>query len=114
MYSDDLQVESETFELGVIVTPKGDIDLSRSPTFRESLHKAQIGRPKRLVVDLSHVDYMDSSGVATLVEALQMTRKSGSEVVLCSLGDKVRSIFEIARLDAVFKIVADRQDAMDA
>ncbi len=58
------------------------------------------------VVDLSQVPYMDSSGVATLVEAMQIARKGGSNMVLAALTDKVRSIFEIARLDTVFKISA--------
>jgi len=65
------------------------------------------------VVDLSGVNYMDSSGVATLVEAMQISRRQSTKLVLCSLQDKVRSVFEIARLDRVFEIapnveVADR------
>ena len=55
---------------------------------------------------------MDSSGLATLVEAMQIARKSQGKLVICALQQKVRSIFEIARLDMVFKIVNTRDEAM--
>ncbi len=66
----------------------------------------------RVVVDLSGVPYMDSSGVATLVEAMQVARKTRTVLILCNLTDRVRSIFEIAKLEMVFRIVATREDAM--
>ncbi len=93
--------------------PEGDVDLHRSPALRDQLRKAAQKKPKRLVVDLSGVPYMDSSGVATLVEAMQITRKQSTALVLCGLQDRVRSIFEIARLDMVFKIVPDAAAAQD-
>jgi anti-sigma B factor antagonist len=67
-------------------------------------------KPARLVLDLSRVPFMDSSGVATLIEALQLQRRAGSKLVLHGLQPKVRGIFEIARLDTVFTIV-DGADA---
>lgn len=109
----DLELKLENRGPDVILSPTGDVDLSRSPALRSSLRQIQeTRRPKRLVVDLSGVSYMDSSGVATLVEALQTTRKQGSKMVLCGLGPRVRSIFEIARLDTVFTIVGQVDDAL--
>ena len=70
--------------------------------------------PKRLVVDLTQVELMDSSGVATLIEVLQVQRKDGRKLVLCGLQDKVRSVFEITRLNEVFVIVDDRSAAQQA
>lgn len=99
---------------GVVLSPDGDIDLSRSPSLRTSLKQVQAGKPGRLVVDLEHVDYMDSSGIATLVEALQHARRTGTQMVLCGMKERVRSIFEIARLDTVFTIVETREQALKA
>lgn len=107
-----MQVRSEMRGGAAIVSPVGDIDLSRSPTLREALKKAHAARPQRLVVDLSEVDYMDSSGVATLVEALQTARRTDTRMVLCGMKEKVRSIFEIARLDTVFAIAPDVEAAL--
>jgi anti-sigma B factor antagonist len=96
---------------GVCVVVSGDIDLSRSPELRVTLLEMAKNKPKRLVVDLSAVPYMDSSGVATLVEALQVQRRHQGKLVLCGLQPKVQSIFEIARLTMVFTIVTDMEAA---
>jgi anti-sigma B factor antagonist len=95
----------------LLLTLQGDVDLSRSPALRLELLNALDGKPKRLLVDLAEVSYMDSSGVATLVEALQHQRRSGGQMILCALQPRVRSIFEIARLDSVFTIVDDTEQA---
>ncbi|MEC9374352.1 MAG: STAS domain-containing protein [Planctomycetota bacterium] len=97
---------------GAILRPVGDIDLSRSPSFRERLRTVFDRKPKRVVVDLHDVPYMDSSGVATLVEALQIARRARTPLVLVNLQDKVRSVFEIARLDSVFDIAQDVDSAL--
>lgn len=108
----DLSVRSERRDGAVIVIPTGEIDLTSSPTLRVELKKIQGDRPARLVIDLAGVPYMDSAGVATLVEAMQHARKSNTRLVLCAMTDKVRSIFEISRLDTVFTIVGDQSAAL--
>ncbi len=95
-----------------VVSPVGDVDMSSSPQLLDHLREVQRGRPSRLVVDLSGVEYMDSSGVATLVETLKAARKDQTDLLLCGLNERVRSIFEIARLDTVFGIVPDVQSAL--
>lgn len=114
MAEDTMKVNAETRDGAVILAPEGDIDLAHSPTLRNSLRQAHISKPQRLIVDLSMVDYMDSSGVATLVEALQTARRNNTKMVLCGMKDRVRSIFEIARLDTVFAIVDSRDAALTA
>lgn len=107
-----LEVHTEQVSGATVVRPDGEIDLGSAPELRNSLNSAQKQKPEKLIVDLSDVPYMDSSGVATLVEAMQMTRKQGGTLVLCCMQDKVRSIFEIARLDMVFTIVQSRDEAL--
>lgn len=96
---------------GMLVTPRGDVDLSRSPHLRKALAAASQSKPRKLVVDLGQVNYMDSSGVATLVEALQIARRNGTTLILAALQPRVRSIMEIARLDTVFRIVETTEAA---
>ncbi len=110
----DGSIKVERAEQVVFISPSGEVDLSRSPALRSALREAQSGRPARVVVDLSLVDYMDSSGVATLVEAYQIARRNSTRMVLCGLRERVRSIFEIARLDTVFAIVDSRESALKA
>jgi anti-sigma B factor antagonist len=59
-------------------------------------------------VELSQVSYIDSSGIAALVEGFQTARARGSKFALVSVSDAVRAVLELARLDRVFLIVADR------
>ncbi len=103
--SEALQVRSEMRDGAAIVRPIGDVDLSGSPTLKQEIRKVLTTRLTSLVIDLGGVSYMDSSGVATLVEAMQLTRRGQTKLVLCGLQPKVKSIFEIARLDTVFTIV---------
>ncbi|MEN0019775.1 MAG: STAS domain-containing protein [Planctomycetota bacterium] len=109
--ADGLSVTSELREGCSILKLAGDIDMSRSPVLREAIRNALESRPNRLVIDLEGVDYMDSSGLATLVEAMKVTKKQKTTLVLCAMSDKVRAIFEIARLDSYFNIVASVDDA---
>ncbi len=109
-----LQITAARQGDAVVLSPVGDVDLTASSSFRAELKKTLEQRPARVVVDLTGVPYMDSSGVATLVEAMQVARRSKIKLVLCCLQDRVRSIFEIAKLDMVFTIVGDVGDAMAA
>ena len=104
--SDTLKVKWDNRGAAVVVAPAGDVDLNASPTLRQALKQVQQTKPQSLVIDLSGVPYMDSSGVATLVEAMKIARDQRSKMVLAAPTPRVKSIFEIARLDMVFKIVA--------
>lgn len=88
----------------VVVSPEGDIDMSRAPDFRASLKGVNEGKPKRLIIDLEKVGYMDSSGLATLVECMRTAKGNRTEMILCGMNERVRAIFEIARLDQFFVI----------
>jgi anti-sigma B factor antagonist len=110
--SSELPIDIETRDGATIVRPTGEVDLARSPILRHTLGEVIGDGVSRLVLDLSGVDYMDSSGVATLVEALQQCRSREATLVLSGLQDRVRSVFEIAKLDAIFTIRADVDAAL--
>ena len=82
----------------------GEIDLHVSPRIATSLRAIIDQKPSRLVVDLSGVSYIDSSGLAVLIEGMQNVEAYGGKFVLAGLQENVRPIFEIARLDQVFII----------
>jgi anti-sigma B factor antagonist len=107
-------VDIEKLPDGVALRPRGDVDMARSPALRAKLTESIKAMPPRLVMDLSDVPYMDSSGLATLIEALQTTRKSRIKFIMCNLSPRVRSILEIARLTTVFTVVDSREQALQA
>jgi anti-sigma B factor antagonist len=94
-----------------IVDALGDIDLESSPEFQQSLLAILDEKPKRIIVNLAQVGYMDSSGVATLVKLLSRARKTGASLALVGLTDRVRSIFEITRLDGIFEMFPSEKEA---
>jgi anti-anti-sigma factor len=97
-----------------VVEAVGDIDLRSSQDFQQALLAVAEEKPRRIVVDLSAVPYMDSSGVASLVKLLSRARKVGATLHLAGLNERVRSIFEITRLERVFDIRSTAQEALEA
>ena len=92
----------------------GEIDLHVSPRIAASLEAIIARKPDRVVVDLSNVTYMDSSGLAVLIEGMQTVEKYGGKFAIVGIQETVRSIFEIARLDQVFRIFPDVDAALVA
>jgi anti-sigma B factor antagonist len=96
----------------LLATVNGEIDLHSSPELRDVLLSALSRyQPKRIILNLAKVSYMDSSAVAVLVEALQKMRKTGGKVCLTHLQPRVKGLLEIARLDTIFTIATDEEDA---
>ncbi len=89
----------------------GDIDLKNSPELREVLQKKAATKTEKLMLDFSGVKYIDSSGLATLIEYFQATRKFKGRVALFGMSDRVRSVFELVRLGEVFTILKTREEA---
>ena len=91
---------------------EGEIDLHVSPDVASSLRTMANKKPKKLVVDLSRVTYIDSSGLAVLIEGMQNVEEYGGKFALAGLQENVRTVFEIARLDQVFGIFPDVDAAL--
>lgn len=88
-----------------ILSLSGEIDMNSSPTARGVILDMVKARAP-IIVDLSAVKYMDSSGVASLVEGLQNAKKLGQDFVLAAPTGSVLGVIKLARLDKVFRIVA--------
>jgi len=97
----------------VVASVKGEIDLHNSPQLRGELLKfLEEQKPKKLILNLGAVPYMDSSAIAVLVEALQKMRKAGGKICLTNLQPRVKGLLEIARLDSIFVLTADETEAL--
>ncbi len=97
----------------VIAAVRGEIDLHNSAGLRTDLLDmlAKVS-PKKLVINLAEVPYMDSSAIAVLVEALQKIRKLGGKIFLTNLQPRVKGLLEIARLDSIFVVAKDEAEAI--
>jgi anti-sigma B factor antagonist len=107
-----VEIATKKIGAGFLMSLKGDVDMNSSPDVRGSLAAAfKEGGAKALLIDLSGVRYMDSSGIATLVEAMQNCMKQGIRLRLVELSPSVRDVFELARLASVFEIFRSVDEA---
>jgi len=91
-------------ENGVVIFElDGEVDLETSPQLREAL-LAQVNGGKSVVVGMADVAYIDSSGIASLVEAYQTARRNSSGFTLAQVSDSALRVLQLARLDKVFTI----------
>ena len=93
---------------------EGEIDLHVSPEVAESLRSMTEKKPNVLVVDLAKTTYLDSSGLAVLIEGMQNVQQYGGKFALANVQESVQHIFDIARLDQVFQIFPDVDSALAA
>ena len=98
-----MNINTENKEGYTVIMFEGEIDLSCSPEARQSI-LSNLEENKNVLVDLADVSYIDSSGVATLVEGYQTAKKQSLNFGLVGVSDAAMSVLKLARLDQVFPI----------
>ena len=95
----------------VIVTFAGEIDLEHSPMARDIMIEG-LKKGRTMIIDMAKVNVIDSSGVASLLEAFQSARKKGMDFYIAAVTEPVFRVFKLARLETVFDIVESVSDGM--
>ena len=95
-----------------VLSITGDIDMHGSPQLKQSFEPMIAKKTDRVLVDFTEVTYIDSSGLAVFIEAMQRIHAYGGKFAFYGLRDNVRSIFELARLDQIFVIFPDKKAAL--
>ena len=109
-----MQITERTEENIPVVSITGDIDLETSPQLREFLKPKSSKKTTRLLLDFSGVNYIDSSGLATLIEYFQAVQGFKCKLALASLSPRVKNVFEIVRLEQIFSLHPDIPSALAA
>jgi anti-sigma B factor antagonist len=91
---------------------EGEIDINTSPNVKKSFDKLIGAKTPKIIVNLSRVTYVDSSGLATLVEILKNMRSYGGKLKLSNMSSKVKSLFEITKLEKLFDIAVSEEEAI--
>ena len=94
-----------------LVALEGDLDFHSSPNVRNEFAKLVEQQSQKILVDLKKVNYIDSSGLATFVELFQKIKRYGGKLALFNLSEGVRGVFEIAKLDSIFKLAGTEKEA---
>jgi anti-sigma B factor antagonist len=101
-----------TDEAGLpVILIEGEIDLHESPELRAVLQTYVEKRTLGLAIDLSGVNYIDSSGLATFVEYVRSAQQFGGRLALLGLTVRVRTIFDLVRLSEILPIVGTIAEA---
>ncbi|MBI1869850.1 MAG: STAS domain-containing protein [Chlamydiae bacterium] len=108
----EIEILTREVDQAWIVDLGGEIDLYQSPQVRKKFEGVLAKNPKRLLVNLTKVSYMDSSGLATLVEVFQITKKKGIVFGLFGMNTTLKGLFEITRLEKVFSIYPEEAQAL--
>ena len=104
--------EDDPDERTRVLTATGEVHVSTAPQLAESLDAALDAGRTRLVLDFSGVQFIDSTGLSVLLNALRrLSRDDGALSLVCT-NPTVLRLFEITRLDATFDIVATRDEAL--
>ncbi len=103
--------EVRTENDNVIISISGDVDLEFSGDLRSILME-NMPKGRSIIVDLSGVDLIDSSGIASLLEAFQDARKKGKDFIIASVNSPVMRVFNLARLETVFDIEESVEGAL--
>ena len=104
----EVRTEGDT----TIIALSGDVDLDSSPQVRSVLLESVRTR-RGVLVEMSAVSYIDSSGIASLVEAYQSARRGSTAFALVAVSEAAMRVLELARLDRVFSIHPSVTDALD-
>ena len=92
----------------------GNFDRYNLAVIRQWLEDATKSSPAYIVINLSGVDLLNSSGLATLVYSLKRARKFDGNVRLCGLSQSIRMLFELTRMDKIFELYVTEDDAIQA
>jgi anti-sigma B factor antagonist len=110
-----VQISARQHDKITIFDISGDIDLATSPALRKPLLKElrELRTPK-VILNLKAVRYIDSSGVASLVEGLKAARDVGSRFILFGLNTTVREVLQLSKLVKIFEIRETEEQAVAA
>ncbi|MFN8464507.1 MAG: STAS domain-containing protein [Caldilineaceae bacterium] len=92
----------------------GRFDAHEVPGVRKALGDVTEQGDSKIVVNLAEVNFIDSSGLASLVQGMKHCRSAGGDLYLCELRQPVRVIFELTRLDRAFAVLGDEAEALAA
>jgi anti-sigma B factor antagonist len=108
-----VQISARRLDKITVFDISGDIDLSSSPELRKPLlRELRELRTPRVVLNLKTVRYIDSSGVASLVEGLKAARDVGSRFILFGLNTTVREVLQLSKLVRIFEICDNEEQAL--
>lgn len=107
-----MQIKERKANGVAILELSGEIDINTSPEVRKAFDRLIKNEEKKILLNFDQVGYVDSSGLATMVEMLQRLKRYGGLLRLSNLSEKIKGLFEITKLDRLFSIFPVEEEAL--
>ena len=107
-----MKISEEKLNDVAICILEGEVNIGNSPELRKAFDGIIKRQDKKVLVDFSNVSYIDSSGLATLIEMFQRLKKIGGALRFSNLDQKVKNVFEVTKLHKLFEIFDAREAAL--
>jgi len=109
-----MNIELSEYKGKKIIALSGDVDMHSSPVLRDELMVLVKKKVPALFIDFNKVSYIDSSGIATFVEGLKSMKSYGGRLQFFGVPPRIMEIFNFSKLDKVFEIYGNIEDAFNS
>lgn len=106
-----MNMSARTIENARIIDVDGDVDLNCTPQLRKLLFEALKASPK-VVINLTAIRYIDSSGIAVMIEALKESQRLKRQFVLFGMNARVNAVFKLTHVMQIFQVVDTEEQAL--
>jgi anti-sigma B factor antagonist len=108
-------IELETSEVGgdLIISPKGRLDMVAAPQLRSLISESVSDGRKRLVIDLAETQFIDSSGLGSLIAGLKTARQAGGDLRIARPTEQVQMVLELTQMNTVLRPYGSIEAALD-
>jgi anti-sigma B factor antagonist len=107
-----MQIQERKVNDVTILAINGDIDLNSSPNMRKKFEELIKNNALKIIINFQDVSYIDSSGLATIIEMLQRLKKVQGHLHLSNMSEKIKNLFEITKIDKLFQMYPNEQEAL--
>lgn len=108
----DLRTDVSSLDGWTVVTIYGELDVASAPALRERLIELVSEGSTHLVLDLEGLDFLDSTGLGSIISALKRARTNDGDLRLVCTQSRIRRLFEITALDKAFPLHASLEEAI--
>ena len=109
-----MEIIDEVIGKAMVLKLSGRLDSTSSAILKDRVKDCAKSGQTRLVIDMAEVDFVDSSGLGTLVACLRSVNKVGGDIRIAGLQDRVRAVFELIRLHQIFEVFDSISTAADS
>jgi anti-sigma B factor antagonist len=109
-----VEIKTRDVEGIIILDIDGEIDLYNAPEIKDTIKKEMDAGHKKIVINLEHVSYIDSSGIGALISSLSNLKKIGGGLKIIHVYESVRKVFELTKLTSFFEIYDSEDEAIAA